>query len=116
MKTILVFCLLQIGAVTFAKTKAVKGDEFKEKYLFTHLHKTSSPKPLDEISKCFKFHKVSQEVLQSYDQCKKDPQLASPLEEAMGTCIRKDGANAYFFEDMKECESARTEVLDSLSE
>ncbi|WP_413291193.1 hypothetical protein [Bdellovibrio sp. HCB337] len=113
MKTIVLLSILSLSAPVFAKTK---GDDFKEKYLFTHLRKTTKTEPVDDVSKCFKFHKVSQEVLQSYDQCRKDPNLPSPLEEAMGTCIRKDGANAYFFEDMKECESARVEVVESLKD
>jgi len=109
--SILVLVLLQPMTPAFAQNK---GDEFKEKYLFTHLH-MAIVKPVDEVSKCFKFNKPSKEVLQSYDHCKKDPKLKSPLEEAIGTCLRKDGANAYFFEDLQECDAARTEILDSLN-
>jgi hypothetical protein len=112
MKTIFILLLLQVTTPAFAQTK---GDDFKEKYLFTHLH-LAIVKPVDKVSKCFKFNKPSKEILQTYDHCKKDPKLASPLEEAMGTCLRKDGAKAYFFEDVKECESARTEIVESLKE
>jgi len=94
----------------------VKGADFKEKFLFTSLKKTNYKENSGhEISKCFKFHKISQEILQTYQSCRKDPKLPAPLDEAMGTCIRKDGANAYFFEDMKECEAARAEWIDSFA-
>lgn len=125
MKTLLAFILVLTGLPVLAGPKAAagaktapaahKGDEFKGKFLFTHLRKTKPAK--DEVSKCFKFNKPSKEVLQSYHQCKQDPKLASPLEEAAGTCVRNsDGANAYFFEDMQECESARAEVVDMLED
>lgn len=117
MKTVLAILLIYSPVFAGPKgvSRAAKGDEFKEKYLFTHLQKPAK-KSVSDISKCFKFNKPSKEVLQSYQQCRKDPKLPAPLEEALGTCVRNDGANAYFFEDMQECESARAEVVDSLAD
>lgn len=113
MKTLSLFLMISLSVPTFAKMK--KGEDFKQRFLFTHLHKKSAKGPIDEVSKCFKFNKPSQEILQSYDQCRPDPKLVSPLDEAIGTCVRKDGANAYFFEEIKECDSARTEILDEIA-
>lgn len=112
MKIILALILLQISSLALAD---VKGDDFKGKYLFTHLPKVKNHEHADEVSKCFKFNKPSKEVLQSYQSCRKDPKLSAPLDEAVGTCVRKDGANAYFFEDMQECNGARDEIVDGLS-
>lgn len=113
MKLILASILFLFSTSVFA---AAKGDDFKDKYLFTHLPKTKNKEKADEVSKCFKFNKPSKEVLQSYQSCRKDPKLKAPLEEAMGTCLRQDGANAYFFEDMEECNAARDELVDSLKD
>ena len=113
MKFILALAHFLFSTSIFA---AAKGDDFKEKYLFTHLPKAKAHPSKDEVSKCFKFNKPSKEVLQSYQSCRKDPKLPAPLDEAMGTCVRKDGANAYFFEDLQECNAARDELVEALAD
>lgn len=112
-KIIFFFFVFQLSLSAFAEPK---GAEFKDKFLFSYLKKPAKKAQAEqEVSKCFKLNKASLEVLQGYDSCRKDPKLEAPLDEAIGNCTRKDGANAYFYEDIKECEAARTEWVDGLA-
>ena len=113
MKIILIcFSFVVLASAAHAN---VQPEEFSGKYLFTHSKNPKIKEYNDVISQCFKLNSAAIAVLKTYTSCMRTKGRQTPLEKSIGECSRVDGADAFFFNDKAECESARADTVDGAS-